>query len=79
MMMEIMPNNIKSIKGNRSLISYIEENNKIAMQDIIMYHRSPGVFDLIKQTYDRTISLFEYTDLSFRKILEGSDTSDWEV
>ena len=51
---EEMPSNVKQLKGNFSVTSWIEEMNKMSMHDIMMHHRSHIVFDLIEETYHRT-------------------------
>ena len=59
-----MPSNVKQLKGNYSITSWIEEMNKMSICDILKHHRSQIVFDLIKETYHRTKYAEElYTNL----------------
>ena len=67
---ERMPSNIKTVFGNMSVNSYIEEVNRMAMLDIFMHHRSDVVFNLIEQTYNRTMDWYSTVQFSFQQMLE---------
>ena len=54
-----IPSNIKPLKGNRVLINYIFESNKMIVDDILMHHRSSIVFDLIDEVINKTKFLME--------------------
>jgi hypothetical protein len=70
MMEDIINSGKPTGKYNLSMHSYTELVNKIAMEDIMVHHRSSIVWDLIEQTYSRTKDLYANVELSFRKILE---------
>jgi len=66
----VIPADAKFAKCARTLQSYIEEINRIKMEEIIMNHRSSVVFDLIDQTFERTRNLCDYIEFNFYYIME---------
>jgi hypothetical protein len=54
-----VPTKKKKIRGNYSLHGYIDVYNKMAMNEILMHHRSSRVFGMIDDSYKMTMDLYK--------------------
>jgi len=54
-----VPTFMEKIRGNYSLHGYIDAYNKMAMNEILMHHRSSRVFEMIDDSYNMTMDLYK--------------------
>ena len=54
-----IPTFMEKIRGNYSLHGYIDAYNKMAMNEILMHHRSSRVFGMIDDSYNMTMDLYK--------------------
>jgi hypothetical protein len=65
-----VPTFMEEIRGNYSLHGYIDAYNKMAMNEILMHHRSSRVFEMIDDSYNMTMDLYKSIRFNFGLLVQ---------